>query len=353
MKRSLLVMSIERNASRAIINAARSSQHKYRVIGITSDFFHSSNFACDAVHYLDKDEINHDSIFSILNSERPDIVLTGSDDDLLFLSLHRSEIDSLGTACPVGTKEAISACCDKWRSFNLMTAAGVPFIQTYLPEEIFARLGGDVEFPLIVKPRAGNSSAAVQLIKDENELKARIHNDKYVVIQPFVRDFKCISSNMLNDYGFLRQENEYSVQVIIGFSGNTLGVFQSKNNLHNGVPVTVEVTNSMGLRESVNSAVSVLISQGIIGPCNLQCFQTAPNKFEFFEFNARCTGITGVRALYGFNEVDALYDHFVLHKSFIMKEPDENLVAHRHWTESLIDKRSIQALKEEKHWSAT
>ena len=53
-----------------------------------------------------------------------------------------------------------------------------------------------------------------------------------------------------------------------------------------------------------------------------------------FEVNARTTGITGMRASLGFNEVDMLYDSFILgrHGAVITVEPGPVLDAAQ-WTD--------------------
>src|SRR5690606_33777489 len=56
--------------------------------------------------------------------------------------------------------------------------------------------------------------------------------------------------------------------------------------------------------------VPILESHGVRGPVNIQG-RVTPTGLYFFEMNMRFTGITGNRALLGFNEVDFLVRNFL------------------------------------------
>ena len=60
------------------------------------------------------------------------------------------------------------------------------------------------------------------------------------------------------------------------------------------------------LQELGRKVVDAMRNMGARGPLNVQAKETAPHRFEIFELNFRCTGLTGVRAAMGFNEIGAL-----------------------------------------------
>src|SRR5690606_31961439 len=90
------------------------------------------------------------------------------------------------------------------------------------------------------------------------------------------------------------------------------GIFISKNTLKNGVPVFVDPINPDKFQylDEILKFVPILESHGVKGPVNIQG-RITPNGLFFFEMNMRFTGITGNRALLGFNEVDYLTLNFL------------------------------------------
>jgi hypothetical protein len=108
----------------------------------------------------------------------------------------------------------------------------------------------------------------------------------------------------------------------------------TRNTLEAGVPILVETVDPLDVAVSLNRASTSLAALGAVGVWNLQGRRTPDGGFRFFELNARPTGITGLRAHLGFNELDLLFDAFILgRRSATMPAPPAGIVVDaRPWT---------------------
>src|SRR5690606_25191477 len=100
------------------------------------------------------------------------------------------------------------------------------------------------------------------------------------------------------------QVSEISIQVVLGVNGELLGKMASFNKLNNGVPIEIVPYEDEQVWEIVDKLLPVFKQKGFVGPLNIQGRLTKKG-LKLFEMNPRFTGITGLRALMGFNEVEA------------------------------------------------
>src|SRR5690606_35257533 len=104
----------------------------------------------------------------------------------------------------------------------------------------------------------------------------------------------------------------FSIQLTFNKEAKFSGIFISKNTLKSGVPVFVGPINpeTFEYTNEILKFVPILESNGVRGPVNIQG-RVTPKGLLFLEMNMRFTGITGNRALLGYNEVDYLVRDFL------------------------------------------
>ena len=104
--------------------------------------------------------------------------------------------------------------------------------------------------------------------------------------------------------------------------------------------------------EIARQMAKALGEMGLKGPCNFQCKLTEKGP-QFFEVNPRFTGITAVRARFGFNEVEALIRLFYYKEELTslnsLFEYDEGLFCSRYTTEYVFPREGLNKLKEKGH----
>lgn len=106
------------------------------------------------------------------------------------------------------------------------------------------------------------------------------------------------------------QVAEVSIQYVFDRSDNVIGRMASYNKLNNGIPIEILPIEDDAMWTDVEKLLPALVELGARGPVNLQGRIT--NKgIKIFEINARFTGITGLRAALGFNEVEACIRHWL------------------------------------------
>jgi carbamoylphosphate synthase large subunit len=276
-------------------------------------------------------------VHEVARAEQVELVLCGRDADLLVLAAMGLPGEIARTPLP---REAfVSDCNDKLHTGRLLEACGVRYARTALADDRPAvdELVRSTGLPLIAKPRHGTGSVDVQLIVDAGALAA-VASPSYV-LQEYLPPAG--PQHSIAEYTTLPQTGELSLQVVLGPAGELLGTFASENVLENGLPVSIRVVSGDNLVDDVVARMSAGLARlGAVGPQNVQG-RIVDGEFVSFEVNCRCTGLTGTRALMGFNEIDALYESFVLGACPSLPTVPAGRRAFRYLTEILFDDEDV------------
>lgn len=140
----------------------------------------NSNQYTPAFQYADKctvspliyDEGYIPFLLDYCRENRIDILISLFDIDLLVLAGHRQQFEETGTKLIVSAPEVISVCNDKWKTYLFLKENGFNTPDTYLTvsDALNALEAGRIRYPLIVKPRFGCGSIAVEKAENEEEL---------------------------------------------------------------------------------------------------------------------------------------------------------------------------------------
>lgn len=294
--RRVMVTSLGSGVGRAIQQTIRASKHRYVITGTSSAALKEQKetvYLCPPT--ADSSGFER-ALFEAVEQQRPHLLLPGRDEDSVALATHAPLLAQLGAQVVGGPEQMTRAALDKAASRGLTPNL---FVRTAgSPSEALA-LARDVGWPLVIKPRIGFASRGVRLVSSEAAL-----------IDQMGRDDIAQESLYLGDTLPNIRHGEHSVQVLLGRDSALLGVFHSVNELVAGRPTQVQTLPSTG--RVINSLVAHLQELGGTGPWNFQGRRDETGHLRFFEVNARMTGISGLRADLGFNEVDLLYEAFVL-----------------------------------------
>ncbi|MEK7138282.1 MAG: D-alanine--D-alanine ligase [Patescibacteria group bacterium] len=92
---------------------------------------------------------------------------------------------------------ASSLAMDKWASFGIFKKAGLRVAPSQLLASSKTKLGKNLGWPVVLKPRNGGSSVGVEIVKSEKDLEKAVRRvfkfDSEVVAESFVagREFTC------------------------------------------------------------------------------------------------------------------------------------------------------------------
>lgn len=328
MKTKVLVTGAGAVLGQGIIKSLRLSGAAYHVIAADPDPRSAGLFWADAAYLLPLAQSPDylPAVRRILEQERPQAVLIGTDVELLAFAIHREELEAeFGTKVVVSSPEVIRIADDKWLTYRFLLENGFPHPRTALPEQVGELLSA-CDYPLVVKPRVGARSVGVQLVKDQRQLRAALEATENAVVQ------ECVAT----------ERDEF-----------TSGILASGDRAHAVVTMRRDLKDGNTYRAYVqpDSPYDPFLAEVArklrgFGPLNFQ-FRVAGGAAKIFEINARFSGTTPLRAYAGFNEVHCLLRHLLFGEPVPRPSLREAVIL-RYWDEVVVDPDQVSALSSER-----
>jgi carbamoyl-phosphate synthase large subunit len=232
-----------------------------------------------------------EKMIEVIRQIRADAVMIGSEFDLTFFAEHREQIElETGTLIVASPKRTVEIAEDKWLTVNFLREHDLP----YADSAILANVDEALEtaskwgYPLILKARKGTSSRHVHVIEDEEALEFFLPRTPSAILQ------KQISTPTAS------LADEYTCSIFQCANGDLIGPFTARRTLKGGSSWMVEVVFMPALNDLLFQIAKQLPS---VGTLNVQLMMGKDGPVPF-EFNARFSGTTAVRAHFGFNEPD-------------------------------------------------
>jgi len=225
----------------------------------------------------------------LLRQYRIDVLMIGSEFDLAFLARHKAEIEAESGGLVVASPpETVSIADDKWLTTEFLRQHDLPHASACLPNSLEAALAwaAAVGYPVVLKSRTGTSSRNVHIVQDEAALR---------------RVFADVPNRMLQEFAGAPGDglaHEYTCSVFRCADGSLLGPFTARRTLRGGSSWVVEVDAFDWLYPLMEQVAACLPSMGSL---NVQ-LRDGPKGPIPFEWNARFSGTTPIRAHFGFNE---------------------------------------------------
>lgn len=352
----VLVTAVGGGVGQAILRALKCSSLSLRVVGTDVTPWSTGLYTADKGYLVPSAgarEAYRARMLEICRGEAIEVLIPGSDPELEPLAELADELEALGCRTIVASPACIRICRDKLETWAFFAERGLPFVETVAFADRH-RLIRDKGYPLVVKPAGGSASVNVEVVSDDNGWGAEQDYRSFIVQEYLVPRAwgKAKEDLVATDVfarGQLKQEDEISIQFVLGFRKEILGVFTSVNGLRSGVPINVLPQSVPEAEAAARDMALALADQGLIGPCNFQCKLTREGP-RFFEINPRYTGITGVRAGMGFHECEAMIRLLGGEESQTVREGlsfSSELMSVRYVTDSVISKTEFQRLVEE------
>lgn len=361
-KLTIGVTAVGSGIGQPVLDSLRDADLFVRVIGFEASAWGKGAYECDAVYRLPL--ANAPSYREVLLARCQEsgiqVLIPGSDTELIPLAEAAPALDAIGCQVIVSRPECVHTCRDKLALYHHLEQVGFPFVRTWLLEEARAR-AEELPYPVIAKPRGGSGSVGAQVVLNPAGW-ARLALEGDWIVQPYL--IPAVWDNGSGSLeGYMRQltrtgrpvqRDELSIQVMVSDEGRLLGRFASVNRLKDGVVMTVNPLDDAEVWRWTDRFVEAMVPLGLRGPCNLQGRITSEGM-QFFEANSRFTGITHVRALMGYNEVEAAVRHFVLHedhatvKRCLPQVTDR--VGLRQMTEIAVPRVHLERFEQEGEWA--
>lgn len=218
-------------------------------------------------------------LLDICKQEKIDIILPVIDEEVEYLSRHKSEFEQIGVKISCSSPESIEKCHNKYKTFELVKD-NIPeiYTKTWLASEYT-----DTHKPVFLKPIHGRASIGCTKIDTASQFesyKKQINPDEYIV-QEFVQgDF--FTAEFVNDYEHklfgcvIRQE-----------------LLRNKN----GCGTVVKIIQNEYLEKIVERLANLVGFTGI-GNCEFIC---QDGKFYLIEINPRLSAGIDYSMRSGFN----------------------------------------------------
>jgi carbamoyl-phosphate synthase large subunit len=263
-----------------------------------------------------------ESIHRVLRLERPDVVLIGTDVELMFFAEQRETLETeYKTKIIVSPPRVVSIADDKWATVEFLREHGFTYADSALPgteDSLIARVG----FPLIVKPRVGARAVGVSVSRSREELDRALSSLPAPIIQEYVGD----------------DASEYTAGIIV-FDGKARASIVMRRDLRDGNTFRAYVEDYPDLNDEVRSIAETL---NPYGPVNLQ-FRVHKGRVVPFEINARFSGTTPLREYAGFNEVEMVV-RYVLENKPVEQPPIRSVVILRHLSETIVTQEQVDSI---------
>ncbi|WP_372948082.1 NAD-dependent epimerase/dehydratase family protein [Mariniphaga sp.] len=292
----------------SIINSLKLSRLPFKTFGIGDNPFAYGSYDCD--YQIRTKKIHDDnyiaSIIDICKRNKIDLVIPALDDELQLFSKNTKNFQKAGIKTIISGTEFIAACRDKERMNTEFGSIANVFVKNYNKQTIEEAVRTEkLKFPIIAKPRGGSGSQGIEIINSEDDL--------YKIPENSILQELAIPGKDDPNYDFYLsqigekinpQVSEVSIQLVYSNLGKLLGRMSTYNKLKDGIPIEIVSYENKYIWSIVDKLTPAFLKMGLKGPLNIQGRLT-DNGFKIFEMNPRFTGITGLRALMGFNEVES------------------------------------------------
>jgi carbamoyl-phosphate synthase large subunit len=315
----MLILSIGSLVGHNLMQALAGRREHVFIVATNSIPHAANNFAADVAHVVppaEREPEYVDAIARIIAAEQPDLVIPSRDDDVLALARLKQRFTG-DAILLVGDLAAAEIMNDKKRTAEFAERHGLPFAPTADEIGEARRFGAKFGFPLIAKPRSGNGTRGVSVLRSEAELERAFALRSDLVVQPFL-DLPAEAAQLLAPFDAgvpfffsFPESGFYVAQMIIGPHGECVEPCGTNGVLIGGQSVVNQRVDDPRLIELGERYAAAMQAAGWIGPINIQAKRVPDGTYVPFELNARLSGGTAARAQMGYDELAMIVRMFL------------------------------------------
>lgn len=169
-----------------------------------------------------------DCVVDICKRNDVSAIISLNDLELPILAANKERFESIGAIPIVSRQEVIDICFDKYRAAKYIESIGLQTPKTFvcLNKAKEAISNGELNFPLVLKPRWGSGSIGIEFVHDMDELE-----EVYAILLKKVKKSILATASQGDEYILIQQKiegQEYGMDVMNDLNGNNRGVSVKK-----------------------------------------------------------------------------------------------------------------------------
>ncbi|MEZ0374943.1 MAG: hypothetical protein ACAI44_38005 [Candidatus Sericytochromatia bacterium] len=319
----ILICSVGSLVGQNLLDALETRRQGLRLIGINSVAANPQNFRCDAAYLAPPtaETMAYEAfLLDLLAREQPDLILSGRDQDTLFLTAFRERFPAFTARIPYASAALAQMSFDKWQTCQFALSQGLAFARTLLarasqpaPLEAFCR---EVGFPLVAKPLRDSDAAAVRVIRQPAELERLLAVEPELLLQEYLGDpaplLQALAGLEPAPPLFYQAPDTWhcSCQTVVTGPELVAPVFCSFDRHLQGRTECFEPYADPALAELARNYALAFAAAGGIGPFNVQCRRDRRGRWKALAINLRQGGNTFSRLQCGYDELGLLISTF-------------------------------------------
>ncbi len=318
-KLRLLLLSVGTLSAQNVLDAIGSRRERCVLLGTNSIADAAGNFRCDVAYLVPPAAAGAphlERISDVIRKEQPDLVIPCRDDDILALAVlgERSQPPSV---LLTGSVAAARVMNDKVETWRFAVRHGLPFAPTAATAREALEFVATHRLPLIGKPRCGNASHGVVLLRSTDEIERAFAARPDLIAQPLLDPPSEIDALVapyregLPFFFSFPEARLYLIQGVIGPDGSSSRLFGGLATQVMGQSIRMARCEDPDLLEVGRAYSRALAAEGWRGPVNVQMKRTPNGDFVAYELNGRFTGGTAARTLLGYDEVAEVIARFL------------------------------------------
>ena len=356
----LLLLSVGSLVTQRLIGALGARRERCVLIGTNSVAEAAGNFRCDTAYLVPPAASGAayiERIAELIREERPHLVIPCRDDDVLALAVLAEQSPRTDTVLLTGTVAAARMMNDKVETARFAARHGLPFAPTATTAREALELAKAHRLPLIGKPRSGNATVGVVLLRSAGEIERAFALRPDLIAQPYLDP----PSNMdaliapyeagLPFFFSFPEPGHYTVQLNVGPDGTVSDPFGTLHTQVGGQAIWMRRSVDPDLLEVGRAYARAAAAEGWKGPLNVQLKRTPEKKFVAFELNGRFVGGTEGRALLGCDDMADVVRRFLPGTEFPSRPASESDVVQSYLYSYPVPRAGVVALKTSGKWS--
>lgn len=181
----VLVTAVGGDLAQSVVKCLKDSKYKPVVVGCDSNPYAGGRGDVDVFFQappVSQANAYQEFLEEVISRQKIRYVFPLCEPEILFYHSRR-DVFSGSSACFVAqSAPLVDTFMDKYKTVQYFKSFGLPFPQTWLPEEY----EGQSDFPLILKKRSGSGGRGLILIRDAEELRFHLFRQKNMVIQEYL-----------------------------------------------------------------------------------------------------------------------------------------------------------------------